>query len=133
MTQQRSLAWHKWMALDAIAAAAGEARQRHISKAPGQDMVYAAKLSQAQAFLSAYAADSGATVPAYVEAEVAVVGGTAVAAAQAIVDAAAAFHAGPGPAIEQARRAGKLAVQAATTVEVVAQALADTVAALAAV
>lgn len=103
------------MASSAIDQAAAEARQRHITGLAGQDMVYAAKLAQAQAYITAHAADSGAAVPGYVAAEVTAVGGTALAAAQAIVAAAQAFHDGAGPAIEQARRAGKLAVQAAAS------------------
>ncbi len=99
----------------AIDAAAGETRGRHQTLAGGQAVVYAAKL--AQAYISAHAADAGAAVPAHIAAEAAAVGGTALAAAQAIVAAAQAFHDGAGPAIEQARRIGKLAVQAATTAE----------------
>lgn len=113
--------------------AAAEARMRHITGAPGQAMVYAAKLAQAQAYLAAHALDADAPVPAYVAADVAVQGGTAGAAAQAIIDAAESFHDGAGPAIEQARRGGKLAIQAATTAEAVATALADALEALAAV
>lgn len=100
-----------------IDAAAAEARMRYLTRLPGQDMVYAAKLAQAQGYITAHAADIQAEVPPYVAADVAVAGCTALAAAQAIVAAADAFHAGAGPQIEQARRAGKLAVQAATTAE----------------
>ena len=113
-----------------IDAAAADARLRHLTKLPGQDMVYAAKLAQAQAYITAHAADSGAAVPGYVAAEVAAVGGTALAAAQAIVAAAQAFHDGAGPDIEQARRAGKLAVQAADNHEDIQTAQAAALAAL---
>lgn len=125
MNQQRSLGWHRMMARAAIDQVAAEARGRHITGLTGQDLVYAAKLAQAQAYATAHAADAGAPVPAYVAAEVAAVGGTALQAAQTILAAADAFHAGPGPQIEQARRAGKLAVQAATTAEEI-QAAQDT-------
>lgn len=117
MTQARSLTWQKVMAAAAIDTLAGEVRMRHLSSLPGQDLVYAAKLAQAQAYIAAQAIDSNALVPGYVAADVAAVGGTALAAAQAIVAAAEAFHAGAGPQIEQARRAGKAAVSAATTAE----------------
>lgn len=103
---------------------------RHLTSLPGQDLVYAAKLAQAQAYIAAYAADAGAPVPGYVAAEVAAVGGTAQAAAQAIVAAAAAFHDTAGPAIEQARRAGKTAVQAAGDADEIQTALASALAAL---
>lgn len=96
-------------------------------------MVYAAKLAQAQAYISAQAADSEADVPGYVAADVAAVGGTALAAAQAIVAAAEAFHAGPGPAIEQARRAGKAALVDAAEPEDVAAALENALEALQAI
>ena len=110
------------LARQEIDAEAAEARMRHLTNLPGQAMVYAAKLAQAQAYIAAHVADAGAPVPAYVAADVAAAGGTALAAAQAIVAAADAFHSGPGPAIEQARRAGKLAVHAASTAEAVASA-----------
>lgn len=122
MTIIRTVGVQRMLARQAIDQAAAEARLRHITGTAGQDMVYVAKLAQAQAYISAQAADSAAPVPAYVAADVAAVGGTALAAAEAIVAAAAAFHAGPGPAIEQARRAGKLAVQVATSAEAVADA-----------
>jgi hypothetical protein len=121
------------MASSAIDQAAAEARQSHITGLAGQGMVYAAKLAQSQAYITAHAADADAPVPAYVAAEVAAVGGTALAAAQAIVAAATAFHAGPGPDIEQARRAGKLAVQAATDSDQIQTAQADALAALQAI
>ncbi len=113
-----------------IDTAAAEARMRYLTRLPGQDMVYAAKLAQAQAYITAHAADSAAAVPPYVAADVAVAGGTALAAAQAIVAAADAFHAGAGPQIEQARRAGKLAVQAADNPEDIEAAQAAAIAAL---
>ena len=116
--------------IDTVAA---EARMRYLTKLPGQDQVYAAKLAQAQGYISAHAADEDAPVPAYIAAEVAAVGGTALAAAQAIVAAAAAFHDGAGPAIEQARRIGKLAVQAASEADEIEPARASALAALEAI
>ena len=114
-------ALRQW-AINAINQAATEARVQYQTAMLGMDMVYTVKLAQAQAYITAHAGNSAAAVPAYVAADVAAVGGTALAAAQAIVAAADAFHSGPGPAIEQARRAGKVAVQAASTVEAVANA-----------
>lgn len=128
-----SLSRARRLARQQIDAAAAEARLRHLTGLAGQDLVYAAKLAQAQAYLAAHALDSGASVPAYVAADVAVQGGTAVAAAQAIVQAAAAFHDAAGPAIEQARRGGKLAAGAATTPEAVQAAVDAAIAALHAV
>lgn len=113
----RPISVQRWMAGEAINEAAAEARMRHLTDLAGQDLVYAAKLHQAQGYIAAHAADSQAEVPPYVAADVAVVGGTALAAAQAIVAAADAFHAGAGPQIEQARRAGKAAVATATSAE----------------
>lgn len=104
-------------ARQAIDQATAEARQRHIPGLAGQDLVYSAKLAQAQAYAAAHAVDAAAPIPAYVAAEAAAVGFTALQAAQAIQATAEAFHAGPGPQIELARRVGKLAVQAATTPE----------------
>ena len=112
-----SMGARRVLACRSIDDAAGEARGRHQTLAVGQAVVYAVKLTQSQTYITAHAADADAPVPAYVAAEVAAVGGTALAAAQAIVAAAQAFHDGAGPAIEQSRRVGKLAVQAATTAE----------------
>lgn len=117
-----SIGVYRALAIQEIDQAAGEARARRISGITGQDMVYAEKLAQAQGYAIAHAADAGAAVPGYVAAEMAATGGTALQAAQAIMAAAEAFHSGPGPQIEHARRAGKLAVQAATTAEGVAAA-----------
>jgi hypothetical protein len=133
MTTNYSIGALRAMAALEIAAAAAEARVRHVSGMAGQDMVYAAKLAQAQAYVTAHAADADAPVPAYVAADVAAVGGTALAAAQAIAAAAQAFHDGAGPAIEQARRVGKLAVQAASDAEEIQAALASALAALGAI
>ena len=120
-------------AQQAIDQASSEARLRYITGLVGQDMVYSAKLAQAQAYIVAHAVDSEAAVPAYVAADMTAMGGTALAAAQAIVTAAEAFHAGPGPDIEQARRAGKVAVLAAAAPEDVAVALDGALAALQAI
>jgi hypothetical protein len=127
------LAKQRRLARQDIDSHAAQARQRYLTTLPGQDLVYAAKLAQAQAYITAYAADSGAAVPAYVAADVAAVGGTALAAAAAIVAAAEAFHAGPGPEIEEARRAGKLAVQAAESANDIETAQAAALAALQAI
>jgi hypothetical protein len=129
----RSIGAQRALATLAIDAAAGEARGRFQTLALGQDMTYSTKLAQAQAYVAAHAEDAGADVPAYVAAEVAAVGGTALQAAQAIVAAADAFHSGPGPQIEQARRAGKLAVAAAATRQAIEAATAGALQALQAI
>ena len=128
-----SMGARRVLASRAIDDAAGEARGRHQTLAVGQAVVYAVKLTQSQTYITAHAADADAPVPAYVAAEVAAVGGTALAAAQAIVAAAQAFHDGAGPAIEQARRVGKLAVQAASDADEIQAALASALAALEAI
>jgi hypothetical protein len=126
----RSIGAQRALAARAIDGAAGEARGRHQTLAVGQAVVYAVKFAQARAYISAHAADADSPVPAYVAAEAAAVGGTALAAAEAIVAVADAFHAGAGPAIEQARRVGKLAVQAAGDADQIQSALAAALAAL---
>lgn len=133
MSQERSVGLQRMLALAELDQAVGRARMRHITGALGQEMVYAAKLAQAAAYLAARAADSNAAVPPYVAADVAVQGGSALQAAQAIVDAADAFHDGPGPAIEEARRRGKLAIKSASTAADLQQALQAALVALAAV
>lgn len=110
--------------------AAEQARLRHLTGLAGQDLVYAEKLNQAKAYLAAIALDAGAAVPLYLQAEVSAAGGTAAEVAANIIAVAASFHAGPGPAIEEARRAGKLAVAAAADADAVAVAVAAAVAEL---
>lgn len=125
-----SIGAQRAIAITEIDRAAEDARGQRISGITGQDMVYAEKRAQAQAYIAAHAASPDAEVPGYVAAEMAATGSTALQAAQAITAAAAAFHAGAGPQIEQARRAGKLAVQAATTAEGIADAKASALQAL---
>lgn len=110
--------------------AAAQARLQHLSGYPGQELVYAAKLAEAQAYLAAQKGDPKAVVPPYVAADVEVDGGSAVARAQAIVRASETFHAGPGPAIELVRRRGKAAVRTAKTGEELQQAVDQAIAAL---
>lgn len=117
----RSLAMQRLLAQRDIDTAAAEARGRAATQ--GMDMVYAAKLQQAQQYLQAIATDAQAPVPPYVAADVAVDEINAQQAAQAIVAAAQQFHDQAGPAIEQARRHGKQAVRAAADAEAVASAL----------
>lgn len=132
MTQHRSVGGQRMLALADLDRAAAEARSRHIAGA-GQDTVYAQKLVEARAYIEAHRGNPTVPVPPYVAVDVAIDGGSALARALAIVAAATAFHAGPGPAIEQARRQGKRALQAATTADGVQQALAAAIAALGAI
>lgn len=123
MTIIRTLGTQRMLARQQIDQAAEDVRMRRLTPGSGQAMVYAEKLSQAMGYISAHATDPLAPVPPYVEADVDVAGGTALEAAQAIVEASVSFHLGPGPAIERARRAAKAAVGAAENVEALKAAL----------
>lgn len=130
MPRSESLNAHKGRALAAIDAVASDARRTHLTTGFGQDLVYQKKLSQAEAYLAAHLLNALTPVPPYVAAEAAAWGVSALVAAQAVLDAAEAFHTGAGPDIEQARMEGKIAVRAAETVEGVATALAAATAAI---
>jgi len=91
--------------------AAGRARARYITTAPGQEAVYLLKERQAREF--AAAGYPKASVPPLIQADVDAGAGTAQAAADAIIAQADAWIA-LAARIEQARRAGKAAVDAAT-------------------
>lgn len=96
-------------AIDAINRAAGIARQRYITVSPGQELVYATKERQAREF--AAAAYQGA-IPAFVDAEANASGATPQAACDSIIALADQWIA-IGSAIDQARRAGVIAVESA--------------------
>lgn len=120
-----------------IDAAAGDARSRFITVANGQEAVYSAKLAQARQYLVDVAANAQAEVPPYVQASVLAASDrgqtiTATQAAQTIANAAAAFHAGAGPAIERLREAAKAAAGAAENAQALSQIVATVRAALAA-
>jgi len=123
----------KLRACRAIDMAAGAARLSYITDVPGQQAVYMAKLDQARAHLAALEVDPGAPPPPYVLAEMSVTGLDHVAACQDIVATGTAWNEVLGPAIEQARRAGKIAVAAAETPEAVQLALEHALQSLAAI
>lgn len=99
---------HAWEDIDA---AAGAARVRYITDVPGQQATYLRKYQQAQDCLR----DS--TVGPYVRDEAEATGTTFQEAAQNIVAIADQWDGVVGPAIEKARRIGKLAVADALTNE----------------
>lgn len=123
MPRSESLNANKWRALVAIDEAASQARRAHLTPGFGQDLVYMTKLAQAQSYLSLHALSPLSAVPAYIAAEAAAWGVSPEAAAQAVLAAAGGFHLELGPAIEQARMEGKIAVRAAQTIDDVSAAL----------
>lgn len=96
--------------MNAIDRAAGAQRAKYITVAPGQDATYIVKAQQALEFL----ADPTSTVPLYINAESQATGMSPVDAAT-LINHMAEIWGTLGPAIEQARRAGNIAVQSATT------------------
>lgn len=113
-------------ALREIDAKAGAVRGRYITVAPGQEATYLLKASAAEAYTAAGYAGS---IPALVQAEATVTNRTAAQAAAAILAERDAWV-GKAAQIEQARRAGKIAVAAASTVEDLAAARGEAIAAL---
>ena len=115
----------KSAAHDAIDKAAGDARARYITVAPGQEVTYLAKEREARDFAS------GGTGPwPILEAEAAALG-IAVADLAALVIQTADAWWPKAAAIEAARRAGKESVNAATSVAAVHAAQAAAIAQLA--
>ena len=108
------------LALLAVDEAAGEARRRYITDVSGQEAVYITKLGEAQAYIAGIV-DDVPTVAAgpYIAAEAAVRGITHREQAELVAGLAAQWNGVLGPAIEAARMAGKLAVEAAETIEAI--------------
>ena len=121
-SQEFALSQAKATASRSIDAAAESARQRHITPGSGQAMVYLAKEADARAFVAASYPEANLTDYPWVQAEAQATGLTAPQAADAIVTQANAWRS-TGATIEQARRAGKLAAQAAVDVAEVDAAL----------
>lgn len=111
----------------AIDAAAGLARSRYITVAPGQEGTYLLKAQQAAAFK---AAGYTGPVPGLVQAEVDATGATAQQAADDILAQEAAWTA-KAAQIESARRRGKVAVSNAADAAGIEAARASAVAELA--
>jgi hypothetical protein len=103
----------------AIDSCAGATRLRYITDVPGQQATYLVKTSEASAFLA------GAEPGAYLRAEAEATGMTLGEAALAVLQIGSYWNDFIGPAIEKARRMGKIAVEAAATLEEVAQARHD--------
>lgn len=97
-------------ALSAIDIAAGVARAKYITVSPGQAETYILKAQQAAAYK---ASGYSGNVPVLVQVEADVMGQTGQDAAESILAQQAAWEA-VGAEIERARRAGKIAVGAAT-------------------
>jgi hypothetical protein len=100
----------RWAAHQDIDRVAGEARLRYITDVPGQQATYLIKAQQARQYL----ADTAAPVPPYVQAEADAMGVSPVAAAESIAELETLWSDVVGPGIERARRAGKIAVSAAS-------------------
>jgi hypothetical protein len=99
-------------ACSAIDSCAGAARLRYITDVPGQQATYMAKADEAAAFLA------GAATPGpYLQAEAEATGQTPMATAQQIMGLQNYWGAYIGPAIEKARRMGKITAAAAATLE----------------
>lgn len=97
-------------ALTDVDASAGSARLRYITDVPGQQATYVVKQGEAEKYLA-----SGGIPGPYLAAEAAAMGATATQAAQLITGIAAQWNGVFGPAIEGARRVGKISIAAATT------------------
>lgn len=118
--RHRTLDEVKLQALTDIDAFAGLARLKYITDVPGQSGTYLLKAEQAASFI---AAGGVGDVPPYVQAEVDATGMAPLDAAQYIHGLSELWAQQLGPAIERERRIGKIAVEAATSAEDVADAL----------
>ena len=116
-------------ALRAVDQAAGAARARYITTAPGQEAVYMLKLEQARAY---QAAGYAGAVPELIQAEADALGVTAQEAADLILATAAAWTA-KAAQIERIRRGRKAEIEAAADVAAIEAARAAALAELAAV
>jgi len=112
------LPYEKQQAHSAIDEAAGRARARYITVAPGQESTYQLKREQAQAYKNA--GYTGA-VPALVQAEADATGSTPQQAADNILAVAAQWET-LAAQIEKTRRQGKLQVDAVTLANLTDQA-----------
>ncbi len=109
-------------AFQEIDANIGMIRQKYITTVAGQEDTYAMKLEEARAYVLAYATDVNAVVPPFIAAEAEASETTAILAAQDIIAQADAWRA-KAVQIEKARRAGKVHVGKALTVNAVANRL----------
>lgn len=101
-------------AIDQIDSAAGQARARYLTVAPGQEATYTAKYADAKAYLLA-ADTSDMTLFPWIKQEAERTGMTPQAAAQRIKDLGDYWHFDIGPKIEGLRMAGKDGLAALTT------------------
>lgn len=117
MLRAQTIGGHRFLARRLIDEAAGKARLRYITDVPGQQAVYITKLAEAEAYLASIVAGQPTAQPgAYVAAEAAVRGISAVQMSELVVALAAQWSGVVGPAIEAARIAAKLQLDAADTV-----------------
>ena len=130
-TRSTSLADAITKAERAIDAAAGDARAKYLTIAPGQEATYLAKAQDADKFI-ADGEPVDLTGYSWVSAEVNATGLTASQAAAAIRTQRDQWYA-IGSYIEQLRLSGKAQVRAATTIQQVAQIRHSTITALKAV
>lgn len=101
----------KLRTLESIDEAAGVARLRYISSAPGQAETYMRKEAQARAWL---AVGFAGPAPSFIAAEATALGVTARSVAEEVIALADFWENGKGPQIEAARIGGKAAVRAAS-------------------
>jgi hypothetical protein len=106
---------------------AGQVRMRYITSAPGQAETYQRKEQQAREWL---ASGFAGVAPSFIAAEAQALGVQPQVIAQEIIDTADLWSNVKGPAIEAARRAGKVAIQSATTIEAIEAARDAAIAAL---
>lgn len=116
--QAESLEGAQQRARDVIDAAAGTARARFVTVAPGQDGTYAFKFAQAEAYLAAGAPEDATAYP-WVALEAQETGKTPAEAAQRIVATGTPWTTTIGPLIESKRVGFKDKITAATTVDAV--------------
>lgn len=119
----------KRAAATAIDAEANATRQKYVTFIAGQDATYLQKYDEAKRYRTAGYPASLATY-AWIQAETTATGKTAQAAADSVIQEGDFWNNSKGPAIEQARRHGKLQVDAATTAAAVDVARTDALAAL---
>lgn len=102
-------------ARDQVDAAAGVARSRFITTAPGQDAAYRAKYEEAKAFIAAGYSPASQAIP-WIEAEASTAGVSTQVAADRIKERGDAWNLMLGPRIEALRVGGKVRVAGASTV-----------------
>lgn len=132
VTGYESVSAAKEWARKEIDVAAGKARARYLTVAPGQEATYTAKYQQALAFIAADYPSDTAAYP-WIAAESSATGLTPTQTADRIKATGDAWANMLGPAIEGARIGGKDALEALTTTPEVLTSARATIAALGAI